>query len=76
MLLFLTSICQGDVSIAENSGYELFYNEKQVSHEPQWGREQAIKHFIMMSYKHKHVKVEGRYNGEGGFNSQVQKVII
>ena len=48
----------------DGKGYELYWDEKQVGHEPNWSREQAISNLLWNQTQYPDRKVEGRYNGE------------
>ena len=49
---------------ADGKGYELFWDGKQVGHEPNWSREQAIGNLLWNQTQYPDRKVEGRYKGE------------
>ena len=46
-------------------GYELYWDGKQVGHEPNWSREQATGNLLWNLTQYPDRKVEGRFNGEG-----------
>ncbi len=48
----------------DGKGYELYWDEKQVGHEPNWSREQAISNLLWNQTQYPDRKVEGRYKGE------------